>query len=320
MIDAERKNQYDLWHGFKNGICYENRYFINNDKFVEKLEEIIEAYKTTIPRDTVYFRARKYDGDVSFVEDHYKQNANNEPEEETDDEDNLIKMIKYYEKQDKTNDWNRRESTNFWGYDSIHSFTPNDPQKILDGRANPSKIINLYLSDDPNAALMEVRPTLKSYVSIAEIKTIEDLTVVDLSLASIFKNEDLILLGYLISKEFSEPNNTDTFNYLPTQYISEYIKFKGFDGIKYQSSLYERGRNLVVYSKEKCTPISSKLYRVDDICYDALRIAPRNMPQVLSIIDYTEDLYHPNLEPYKESRRTSMIESLMLDHKPKEDT
>lgn len=140
-----------------------------------------------------------------------------------------------------------RIKSGFWGYNEQEIFVPQDNDRIQEGRANPARIKYLYVADNPNTALTEVRPLLDNYVSIAEIKIEDELQIADLTYDSFGKISDKDkMLVYLIMKEYSKPNNNEPFEYLPTQYISEYIKGIGFDGIKYNSSLYDRGRNYVI--------------------------------------------------------------------------
>ncbi|MDD4590670.1 MAG: RES family NAD+ phosphorylase [Parabacteroides sp.] len=80
-----------------------------------------------------------------------------------------------------------------------------------------------------------------------------------------------------------------TISYIPTQYIAEYIKKLGFQAIKFNSSLDSSGRNVTIFTPEKCEAVSSNLYSIEDICFDTKCIAPTNQG----------DLIHRKLEPYK---------------------
>ncbi|WP_421778123.1 RES family NAD+ phosphorylase [Gardnerella sp. KA00747] len=39
-------------------------------------------------------------------------------------------------------------------------------------------------------------------------------------------------------------------DYIPTQYISDYIKSKGYDGIEYVSVMSDAGKNLAIFNPE----------------------------------------------------------------------
>jgi hypothetical protein len=64
---------------------------------------------------------------------------------------------------------------------------------------------------------------------------------------------------------FSRPYNGDVSKYLPTQYISEEIKLMGFDGLRFRSSLYKDGINVVLFNPDDCKAMSSDLIDVKGI-------------------------------------------------------
>jgi len=53
--------------------------------------------------------------------------------------------------------------------------------RAREGRANPKGIPHLYLSNDKDTALAEMRPWLESLLSLAQFKTVRELAVVDCS-------------------------------------------------------------------------------------------------------------------------------------------
>ncbi len=107
---------------------------------------------------------------------------------------------------------------------------PPNNDMVGDGRVNPFLIKYLYTAEDPYTALVEARPYLKSMVSIAEIKTNEPLLVADFSFESFGHFEkgferDLL---FLIMDDFSTPSNGEIKNYLPIQYITEFVKSRNY--------------------------------------------------------------------------------------------
>ncbi len=54
-------------------------------------------------------------------------------------------------------------------------------EKASDGRANPKGIVCLYLATKQETAVLEVRPHIGSYVSIAQFKVLKELRLVDCS-------------------------------------------------------------------------------------------------------------------------------------------
>jgi hypothetical protein len=103
------------------------------------------------------------------------------------------------------------------------------------------------------------------------------------------KDEDTLenYLMYAIMSEFSKPNKGDAKGYIPTQYIAEYLRFLGYEGIRFNSSLYKSGYNLTIFNLDKCKPINSKLYKTDEIFFKTKCMAPEN----------GQGLIHPKLKP-----------------------
>jgi len=149
---------------------------------------------------------------------------------------------------------------------------------VTDGRANPSFIKYLYTAESPYTALAEVRPYLGGNISVAEIKVTEEIKIADFSYHGVdsINNslEDNLML--LIMWKLSEPINTNKHDYIPTQYIAEYLKNLEYDGIKFNSSLHTGGCNITIFNYHKCKAVSSKLYEIKDICIDSKCIAPLN--------------------------------------------
>jgi hypothetical protein len=56
------------------------------------------------------------------------------------------------------------------------------PDKAREGRVNPKGIPCLYLATDPHTAMSEVRPSVGSYISLAEFVTERELKLVDCTL------------------------------------------------------------------------------------------------------------------------------------------
>ena len=154
-------------------------------------------------------------------------------------------------------------------------------EKATAGRANPPGISYLYLSQSEKTTLKETRAALWDYVTIAEFELKKPIEVINLN------NDDfdpvLIsesqgsneLLDYLVNIEFtdhlqkslSKPKRRDEneLKYLPTQYLSEFIKYKGFAGIEFESSQDPKGINLAAFYKEDFDCLSSKVVEIRKI-------------------------------------------------------
>ena len=74
-------------------------------------------------------------------------------------------------------------------------------------------------------------------------------------------------LGLKLEDELSKPHrrHDSDLDYLPTQYVSEFIKSMGFDGIEYKSSLYPEGYNLAIFNTEKFECKKVELYDIKTI-------------------------------------------------------
>jgi len=106
------------------------------------------------------------------------------------------------------------------------------------------------------------------------MKTNKSLKVLDLTKhfqEDVHKGNDGFELHYknimaVISDAFKTPNYDEPLEYVPTQYIAEYIKeIHSYDAIKYWSSLKKGGKNIVIFNSELCEVLSSKLIGVMDI-------------------------------------------------------
>lgn len=127
-----------------------------------------------------------------------------------------------------------------------------------EGRINPKGIPSLYLAADQKTAMSEVRPWIGAVGTLAKFSTTRDLSLVDCTTSRSVTPEQLATmrracgllqvptpeerdqsLWEVINSAFSEPITlTDTSaDYAPTQVLAEMFRSKGFDGIKFKSSL-----------------------------------------------------------------------------------
>jgi hypothetical protein len=137
------------------------------------------------------------------------------------------------------------------------------------GRANPAGIPYLYLASDPRTAISEVRPHTGERATIARF-TLPDLKLVDVrdprALVSPFLlddsevtklRHDLPLLERL-GEELTRPviPSGAPFEYIPSQYLCEFMKQSGFDGVAYRSSVGS-GVNVAVFDSAISAPIDT---------------------------------------------------------------
>jgi hypothetical protein len=151
------------------------------------------------------------------------------------------------------------------------------PEKSSDGRVNPKGIVCLYLATQKETAILEVRPLIGSYVSVAQFEVVKDLNIINCSAPEIgnlaFLEKGLSqgdiekIVWSAINRAFSEPveRGDDRLDYVPTQIIAEAFKLTGFDGIAYKSSYGEDGFNVALFDMAAADLINCGLYRIDDM-------------------------------------------------------
>lgn len=140
------------------------------------------------------------------------------------------------------------------------------PKSITDdGRCNPKGISYLYLSTDEYTAICEVKPNPGEDVTIATLKVNlkniiyfyphfyeklpcfrENLTEEQLTL--------LKCIDYGMSRKINDKRKLE---YLPFQYITEYIKRRGYNGFLYRSTV-GTGHNLVMFDWENNVKVDDK--------------------------------------------------------------
>lgn len=231
----ERQNQiakseriHTIWEHFKHEIKNVNRFHIKNAIDLEKLKLFFEneAFHSKIRRGKIFYRSR-----ISNKE----------------------------------------------GF-NISEMGPPPSELATSGRANPKGISYLYVSDEKLTSIYEARATLFDYVSIAEFRLEDDLRVLNLrqpiydpiSWAEQEAIDDyLIYIPFIktLQLELSLPirSRDKEIDYLPTQYLSEFIKSLGFDGVEFQSSLRKEGYNIAIFNTEKLSGIGVKVYEISEI-------------------------------------------------------
>ncbi len=149
------------------------------------------------------------------------------------------------------------------------------PNKTLNGRANPVGIPYLYLSDDIFTACSELKPTIKDIITTGEFIILDDITIIDLRYISPFQftladNFGSIVqdINYLngLAIDLSCPVNPKKADveYIPAQYLCEFIKNRGWDGVIYKSS-FGKGSNIALFSTKNIKCISTKRLEVKTV-------------------------------------------------------
>jgi hypothetical protein len=146
------------------------------------------------------------------------------------------------------------------------------------GRANPAGIPYLYLGSLPDTAAAEIRPHTGEVACVADF-TIPEIKAVDLrnprKLVSPFILTDASEIGQLradlpflerLGEELTRPVQPTgaAIDYIPSQYLCEFIKKCGFDGVVYRSSVSD-GINLALFNPEQAKGGTVVLYNVSKV-------------------------------------------------------
>ncbi|MFD1615338.1 RES family NAD+ phosphorylase [Gelatiniphilus marinus] len=225
-IINEEVKIHNIWNDFKKEIKFSNRYFASNSINFEILKSILYSSLTKkVYQGEFYFRSR-----ISDKKGFIKENMGNPPL----------------------------------------------PELASAGRANPRGISYLYIADSIETALYETRSTIFDYVTIGKFIVKEEIEVIsfrNIATDPIYWSErediknyiEYLPFIYTLQKELSLPirKKDKSLDYIPSQYICEYIKSLGFDGVEYQSSLYSSGYNLAIFNPKKLECIQTEVYEIE---------------------------------------------------------
>ncbi len=152
------------------------------------------------------------------------------------------------------------------------------------GRANPAGIPYLYLGSTPETAVAEIRPHTGEIACVADF-AVPEIKAVDLrnprKLVSPFILEDATSIGQLradlpflerLGEELTRPvlPSGAAIDYIPSQYLCEFIKKSGFDGVVYRSSVSD-GINLALFDPGKAQTGAVSLYTVSKVSVSVAR-------------------------------------------------
>lgn len=217
------------WDEFKKSLRNVNR-FHNDYINLELLREILKVAKISIPKGERFYRARVSNekGSVGFT---------------------------------------RKE---MWA-------PPDDVASP--GRANSKGQSCLYLSNKKKTTVKEIRAHAFDYVTIATFKLLRDINVLDL--CSITHNSpfytDTDKIDFLINEQILHSIERDLakpmsrwdseLDYLPTQYISDFAKFCGYDGVRYYSTFDRDAYNIALFDSSACSCTYHRNFLVGDLDY-----------------------------------------------------
>lgn len=215
------------WEDFTDCIKHKNRFFVK-DMIVDKFEDFLEPASIEYGKKTPFYRAR----------------IGTDPK----------------------------------GYKTADMGAP-PSNRALPGRINPQGISELYLAKDEDTALREVRPSLYDYVTLGVLYPKDQIRVVDLSRfarispfkytidISVIAANRVFIQGMSTEVAHIMRRGDDDIEYIPTQYIAEFIKRCGYDGVQYNSTVSENGVNVCIFNPEKFACIGVLHKTVSDIQY-----------------------------------------------------
>ena len=150
------------------------------------------------------------------------------------------------------------------------------------GRANPAGIPYLYLGSLPETAASELRPHTGEVACVADFTISDPLRAIDLrnprKLVSPFLLADASAVGQLradipflerLGEELTRPvlPSGAAIDYIPSQYLCEFIKKCGYDGVVYRSSVSD-GINLALFDPARAIGGTVSLYRISRVWVD----------------------------------------------------
>jgi len=149
-------------------------------------------------------------------------------------------------------------------------------KKAVDGRANPKGISYLYLGQDVETAINEIGASAQDRVFVGTFKlkeAIEIINLLSLSELSPFRLDDITQYAInrnhfrQLGKEIARPvtSKDDVLEYLPTQYIVDFIKSRKYDGIQYPSTKNEGGRNIAIFNEKDLECIDVQEYKINSL-------------------------------------------------------
>ncbi len=214
-----------VWEMFANDIAFFNRFMPSPIKtdVNNYLDHILQkdSMRYTIPKGTILYRARRI----------------------------------------KKEDIKRDANGDYIGYSERESGMP--PYRLAPyGRVGTSGIPVFYSATDRKTSCMELRPSKDEFLSVGEYEVRDDLLLADFSLEQV-DAYDNSFEGKLFLKEmftsFSTPVTSELIDYLPSEYISEFIrrKHKELDGIRYSSLHNIGGYNIALFNQSQCKYMKS---------------------------------------------------------------
>jgi hypothetical protein len=180
--------------------------------------------------------------------------------------------------------WSRARIQNQDTPFSLHQMGAPPKRHASHGRANPAGIPYLYLGSKPLTAISEIRPHTGEIVCVLDFKLPDGLLLIDLRNARdsfspfTFDDPDRIrrvrnALPFLerLGEDLTTPvlPQAAAIDYTPSQFLCEFIKKCGYDGVVYRSSVSD-GINLALFDPAQAVSGTDVLsYKVTRVSVEA---------------------------------------------------
>lgn len=143
--------------------------------------------------------------------------------------------------------------------------------RAQEGRLNPKGIPYLYLADNAETSVAEVRPSTEQRITLGEFRPARELRIAAFGNKGWRPHADSPVtqnLAELVASSFSRPvqKSDDQSEYAVTQLIAESLKAAGFCGVHYPSSLSEGG-NYALFDLDSVQMIGAKVVVVSRVSY-----------------------------------------------------
>lgn len=286
LIWMQENENEKLWNDFKDEIKHKTRFFPQS-QLLNKIDNISEYASAELNAGIILYRAREYKTSellknktvVALYEElnalfpNFKLQLNDIVSESAMNIVRLALACKENNSEELQQIISQilDEGNPFWGFDEYNCDAP-PKENATAGRANSSGISFLYAANDIKTAIMEMRPQIDQKFSVCKIEICRDIRIFDFTYVSNDLKEDEYTKSgdlYSVSKEFSRPNYGIADDYVPTQYICEYLRQKGFDGIRYKSAVSPDGINIIIFNTDNDDKpykiVESRVYTVNNI-------------------------------------------------------
>ena len=200
------------------------------------------------------------------------------------DTDRLRELLDLLVFQDLPTQWYRARIQSGGAIYPIGEMGAPPARRASHGRANPAGIPCLYLGSKPETAAAEIRPHTGDIACVARFN-IPKIRAVDLrdprKFVSPFILADANAIGQLradlpllerLGEELTRPvlPQGAAIDYIPSQYLCEFIKKCNFDGVLYRSSVSD-GINLALFLPDKATGDIVERYNVSRVSVEVVR-------------------------------------------------